>query len=127
MLEPVKKPNKLLDAIKTVKEGATPYKNETLNERENTHGDYSDTAQVAQEIKLAMRNSPRHAELPATVVESLDMIATKMSRIISGNESEPDHWKDIIGYADLGRVWTSGENGVYSGVKNELDAIEKSL
>lgn len=41
--------------------------------------------------------------LAACHQESIDMILTKISRIVSGNPSEPDHWDDIAGYAFLGK------------------------
>jgi hypothetical protein len=35
-------------------------------------------------------------------MEALEMICTKIARILSGNPNDPDHWKDIAGYAELG-------------------------
>lgn len=68
-----------------------------LNEREKTHGDYADVARVAQRIKDEIWSS----SIPNIHQESLDMIATKMARIVNGDHNEPDHWLDIIGYAQL--------------------------
>jgi hypothetical protein len=34
--------------------------------------------------------------------EALDMIALKLSRILSGQANFKDHWDDIAGYAKLG-------------------------
>lgn len=68
-----------------------------LNEREKTHGSFSDVARVAQRIKDEIWSST----IPNIHQESLDMIATKMARIVSGDHNEPDHWRDIIGYAQL--------------------------
>lgn len=33
---------------------------------------------------------------------ALTMIMGKITRILGGNASEPDHWRDIVGYATLG-------------------------
>lgn len=33
--------------------------------------------------------------------EALAMIATKIARIVNGNSDDPDHWRDIAGYAEL--------------------------
>ena len=76
------------------------YKNSTLNEREKTHGDFAITSLVAQDIKkiFAYHGDQFCADV---VKESLDMIATKIGRIVSGNWREIDHWRDIAGYAEL--------------------------
>ena len=73
---------------------------ETLKERGKTHGDFRDQAIAAQTLKKTVRehmsvkvNYPQH--------EVLDMVCTKMSRILCGDPNEPDHWKDIAGYATL--------------------------
>jgi hypothetical protein len=79
----------------------TQYQNEVLNEREGTHGDYAATAAIAQELKYVLSKEGRTILLPAVHRESLDLICTKLARIISGNHDEPDHWKDIAGYANL--------------------------
>lgn len=71
-----------------------------LKEREKTHGDYCLNASVAQALKDAMRNGPL-SELPSVHRESLDLICTKISRIVCGDHNEPDHWTDIMGYAKL--------------------------
>jgi hypothetical protein len=76
------------------------YKTEVLNEREKTHGDYRRTAAIAQELKTII-NHCDGGLLSAVQAESLDMICSKISRILSGNPSEPDHWRDIAGYATL--------------------------
>jgi hypothetical protein len=70
-----------------------------LNERETTHGDYGKTAETAQGLKRVMYDARR---LPtAAMRESIDLICTKMARIANGDASEPDHWRDIAGYASL--------------------------
>ena len=71
-----------------------------LVEREKTHGSFAVTASLAQQFKTAIRNNNRNM---ATVQEeALDMICTKIARIVSGNANERDHWDDIAGYAKLG-------------------------
>lgn len=68
-----------------------------LDERERTHGPYLRTATHYDELRLAL-------ELPsASPMQrmALDMIAAKLARILAGNPNEPDHWRDIAGYAEL--------------------------
>lgn len=45
------------------------------------------------------------------MIEALEMIATKEARILAGNASEKEHWRDIAGYAML--------------VVNEIDRAER--
>ena len=76
---------------------------DTLNERQSTHGDFAENASLSQTIKEYMHTSKnwRLRKLTATQEEALDMIALKISRILTGNNREPDHWRDIAGYATL--------------------------
>ena len=74
---------------------------ELLSEREKTHGDYRLTASVAQKIKAMVRNSPSYPDMTLAQHESLDMIAVKLARIMCGDPHEPDHFRDIAGYALL--------------------------
>lgn len=72
-----------------------------LNEREKTHGAYASTAAMAQMLKDCMKNSQNWLTMDDTQRESLDLIATKIARILSGNPREKDHWVDVAGYANL--------------------------
>lgn len=76
---------------------------ELTAERGKTHGDWFHQAELANRIKGIMRDGDKWSELPPFRKESLDMIATKISRILTGNHNEPDHWDDISGYAFLGK------------------------
>lgn len=74
-----------------------------LAERAQTHGNYITTTQIIQAIKDAIRlnpDAPFH-KLDAAQRESIEMIANKMGRIISGDPNFVDHWDDIAGYARL--------------------------
>jgi hypothetical protein len=72
-----------------------------LTEREKTHGSYDDVASMAQALKDAMRRGKNWKVLDDTQRETLEMIASKIGRILSGNPHEVDHWRDIAGYAQL--------------------------
>jgi len=74
-----------------------------LAERQRTHGDFFTTSLIEQGIIEMMRlgAGQRWIDLPPTVRSALIHIATKMARIVSGDEQEPEHWKDIQGYAEL--------------------------
>lgn len=75
----------------------------TLNDRGTSYGDFEDGANIAQALKFAMRNTLKHGwdTLPPDMKESLDMIQSKISRIINGDENHIDSWHDIQGYALL--------------------------
>jgi hypothetical protein len=79
------------------------YDNATLNERQGTHGDYRVTADIAQRLKQSLRvDAPdAYRGMSSDQKESLEMICTKIARILSGNPNDPDHWEDIAGYANL--------------------------
>lgn len=75
---------------------------DTLTERGKNYGDFTDNAHVAQRLKLAMRNSPKWSQIREDyILESLDLIASKIGRLLSGNSYHIDSWHDIAGYATL--------------------------
>lgn len=73
----------------------------TLAQRGQEYGHYPLMARLAQALKTTMRQSANwHGpSLGAAKQESLDMIATKIARILCGNPNNPDSWRDIEGYA----------------------------
>lgn len=77
--------------------------NEILEQRKNTHGDFTSVADIAQELKDTMRDGCNWAssEMSNPQYEALEMMCSKMARILCGNPNEPDHWRDIAGYATL--------------------------
>jgi hypothetical protein len=78
-----------------------------LDEREETHGDYENTARIIQGFKrllfgeLLEREIRGQDALSDVAVESLEMLLHKAGRIISGKWNCPDHFEDIAGYAAL--------------------------
>lgn len=76
-----------------------------LIEREKTHGSFRNNAMISQEFKAIFARTQRgYADAITNVshLEALDMIALKLSRILSGQANFKDHWDDIAGYAKLG-------------------------
>ena len=74
---------------------------ETLKERGTTHGDFSENSYIAQSLKRVMLEGVKYQQLSDVQQEALSMIAHKIGRIVSGNPNEPDHWRDLAGYATL--------------------------
>ena len=77
--------------------------NALLAERGKTHGDYMTHATITQDLKRVMQHHANDLDrrLGDDMQETLEMIAHKIGRIIAGNPAEPDHWRDIAGYAQL--------------------------
>lgn len=81
-----------------------------ITERQATHGSFADNANVAQAIKNTIRYAPNWSHLHPSQREALDLIASKIGRIMSGDPYHGDHWLDISGYAQLGlEVCRDGE------------------
>ncbi len=88
---------------------------ETLSERNKTHGDFAENARISQALKTVMRQSSGWGNLPDAQKEALDVAALKISRILSGQNMFPDHWLDGSGYFTLGeRACDDGEHGSQS-------------
>lgn len=83
-----------------------PYSRDTqtgetlLAKRHKTHGDFADTAHIAQLLKGIMSDNGAY-KLNEVKIECLSGIATKIARILSGDHNHKDHWDDIAGYARL--------------------------
>ncbi|MBE2895754.1 hypothetical protein HPC38_02520 [Pasteurellaceae bacterium HPA106] len=73
--------------------------NDTLNERAETHGDFTVGATTFNTI---MREINKSTTLDSVQYYAATMMAAKLVRIIHGNANEIDHWRDIVGYATLG-------------------------
>lgn len=69
---------------------------ETLNQRGRRYGGFDRHAEVTQNIKKALQNSPNWAKL-----ESWHKEAHKIGRILNGDPNYDDSWHDIAGYAQL--------------------------
>ena len=75
---------------------------DTLAARETRYGDFSDNAAYAQGIKEIMRQARRWGDLAPAQKEALELIASKIGRLLSGDPAYADNWHDIGGYAKLG-------------------------
>lgn len=74
-----------------------------LNERATTYGSFAGQASVAQRLKavahqFAGQNNKTFAPDQA---EALDMIFSKVGRILNGDPNHIDSWVDIAGYVTL--------------------------
>lgn len=74
-----------------------------LDARADQYGTFMQSADTVIRIKSAMHNAVARNEvhLYPDQLQALDMIATKISRIVNGNPNHTDSWTDIAGYATL--------------------------
>lgn len=84
----------------TVSPGDREDRDVLLVEREKTHGDFRVNAMISQQLKGVFIVAG-YKDLDLAQREALDMIALKLSRILSGQANFKDHWDDIAGYAKL--------------------------
>lgn len=75
--------------------------NALLAERAKTHGDYTEHAECTQFLKNYYRTWKNWDKLTPCQKETMDMIAHKQGRILTGNPNIQDHWDDISGYSTL--------------------------
>lgn len=72
-----------------------------LASRGHSYGECSVQFVTAQRIKEAMRNSSGWRSLDPVQREALEMMATKLSRVLDGDPRHVDSWQDMAGYALL--------------------------
>lgn len=90
---------------------------DTLNQRAKTHGDFRKNGRIMQNFKAVAREGINWGSLESEQKEAIEMILHKLGRILCGDPREPDHWKDIAGYATLiENILTKGESSLPSHV-----------
>lgn len=72
-----------------------------ITERGSRYGKFKDGADIMQSLKDIMRDVDGWNNLTASQKEALDMIQHKIGRILNGDPTYDDSWKDIAGYATL--------------------------
>lgn len=74
-----------------------------LKQRGKEYGDYVEMCARIQAIKdgMCLHRRDGQPHLHTMQVEALEMIATKIGRILTGNPDNEDSWRDIAGYATL--------------------------
>jgi hypothetical protein len=77
-----------------------------IQDRDNTHApsdkfkELAETAQSLKEIyRLGLIETDKY--LDHDMMESIDLICTKIARIVHGDSKHIDHWLDIAGYSQL--------------------------
>lgn len=73
----------------------------TLNERGERYGSYSDVAGTTQQLISIVESGASYEHLNAEQKTSLFMICNKIARAVNGDPQYFDNWRDIAGYATL--------------------------
>ena len=74
---------------------------QTLQDREATHGAFADVAAYAQLMKEILRNSNGYRRMADAQREACEAWLAKTARIMAGDVDHIDHAHDIAGYATL--------------------------
>lgn len=72
-----------------------------ITERGTRYGKFKDGADIMQSLKDVMRDVDGWNNLTPSQKEALEMIQHKIGRILNGDPTYDDSWKDIAGYATL--------------------------
>ena len=75
--------------------------NALIAERGSRYGKFADGAEIIRDLKHVMHEVDGWNNLTASQKEALDMIQHKIGRILNGDPTYDDNWKDIAGYATL--------------------------
>ena len=73
----------------------------TLKERGSRYGAFADHAEITYSIKNVFMNSVKWSSLDNTMKEALDMVAHKFGRILNGDPTYIESWRDAVGYLQL--------------------------
>lgn len=72
-----------------------------LSERGDEYGKFIDNSSIAQDLKRIVHNQFGWEAADSDQQEAMDMICSKLSRLLNGNVNHVDSWVDIAGYATL--------------------------
>lgn len=74
---------------------------DTVTQRGERYGLFADGAVIMQDLKNVMRATPGWERLTPSQREALEMIQHKIGRVLNGDPTYDDNWRDIAGYATL--------------------------
>ena len=74
---------------------------QTLQDRNGTHGDYKEQAAMGEAIREVMMQGKNWGALTTSQRDCLIMVSVKISRILTGDQNHVDSWHDMQGYPRL--------------------------
>tara|TARA_R110000822_G_scaffold8032_5_gene32120 strand:- start:369 stop:800 length:432 start_codon:yes stop_codon:yes gene_type:complete len=89
------------DLVKGHMHCSNPTIENILEDRGNTYGEFNGQAILSQGFKDNATKCDKWRTMHSNKKEALEMIMSKMARIINGDPNYKDSWTDIIGYAKL--------------------------
>ena len=78
-----------------------PSNDELIKDRGSEYGDFCTQANIAQGLKMFVRNGISWSSMGNSKKEAIDMCLHKISRIVNGNHSNIDSWQDASAYLQL--------------------------
>lgn len=95
--------NQAVAALAKCNDGPTDVTTAILTDRGQKYGAYIEQAQTAQRLKRILADvvATRVTPIRSDAAESMQMICTKLSRLVHGDPEHLDSWDDIAGYARL--------------------------
>ena len=73
----------------------------TLRERGSRYGDFTDHAQLSDDLQRCCERAPNWAGLPAWQRWGLRILLDKVARMLTGDPSYVDNAHDMVGYSKL--------------------------
>ena len=95
------KPTDATPAVHPAAQAAPLSIEQTLHEREATHGSFADVASYAQLMKDILRESKGYRRMNDAQREACEAWLCKTARIMAGDVDYADHAHDVAGYAML--------------------------
>lgn len=84
-----------------VRKPSVSHIDQILDERAASYGTFEDGATIAQKFKYIMREAGALEKFDPDQVEALEIIFSKVARLLNGDNNHVDSWDDIQGYAKL--------------------------
>lgn len=94
-----------------------------LEDRGSRYGDFGVQARTAQAIRAAFQTGENWDTLPPYMREGLDLISTKLSRMLCGDFMYLDNVVDIIGYMTLVKTEMEKE---HAHIKECVDRVKEA-
>ena len=104
-----------------------PEINDILEDRGSRYGDFGVQAQTARAIKDTFESAPNWSDLPPYMQEGLDLVATKLSRMLCGDYMYMDNVVDIIGYMTLVKTEMEKEHARMEALIKRVKASQEPM
>jgi len=94
--------------------------NDILDERGARYGDFMTVASFSQQIKSLLCSAEPFLPLDPDMIEALEMISNKLARMLCGDPTYIENWRDIAGYATLVMNRLSQTNGATDSIVHNV-------